>query len=101
MVVAVLTADLLFPGARSLKDKRRRLVGLMAKIRAGYPVSVAEVAHHELWQRGTIGVALVTTDARLARSMFDRIADGVGKNGEVELLSRNIEYFRPEGSDTE
>ena len=100
MVVAVLTADLLFPEAASLKDKRRRIAGLTARIRAGYPVSVAEVAHQELWQRGTIGVALVTTETRLAQSMFDRITDGIGRDGEVELLSRRIEYFHPEGSDT-
>lgn len=101
MVVAVLTADLLFPDAASLKDKRRRIAGLMARIRAGYPVSVAEVGHQELWRRGTIGVALVTTGSRLAQSMFDRITDGIGRDGEVELLSRRIEFFQPEGSDTE
>jgi hypothetical protein len=94
--VAVLTAELLFPGAGSLKDKRRRLAGLTARIRASYPVSVAEVAHQELWQRGAIGVALVTTNARLAQSMLDRITDGIGRDGEVELLSRSIEWFRPE-----
>jgi len=85
----------------SLKDKRRRLAGLTARIRAKYPVSVAEVEHQDLWQRGTIGVALVTTDARLAQAMFDRITEGIGRSGEVELLSRRIEFFRPEGSDTE
>ena len=99
--MAVLIAELLFPDAASLKDKRRRLAGLTGRIRAAFPVSVAEVAGQELWQRGTIGVALVTTDARLAQSMFDRITDGIGRDGEVELLSRAIEYFRPEGSDTE
>lgn len=97
MQVAVLTAELLFPGAASLKDKRRRLAGLTARIRASFPVSVAEVGHQELWQRGTIGVALVTTDARLAQSMFDRITDGIGRDGEVELLSRRIEWFHPDG----
>jgi len=95
--VAVLTAELLFPGAGSLKDKRRRLSGLTARIRASFPVSVAEVAHQDLWQRGTIGVALVTTNARLAQSMLDRITDGIGRDGEVELLSRSIEWFHPEG----
>jgi len=100
LLVAVLTADLLFPEAASLKDKRRRIAGLTARIRAGYPVSVAEVAHQDLWQRGTIGVALVTTEPRLAQSMFDRITDGIGRNGEVELVSRRIEFLHPEGGDT-
>jgi uncharacterized protein YlxP (DUF503 family) len=101
LVVAVLTAGLHFPEARSLKDKRRRLASLIARIRAGYPVSVAEVAHQDLWQRGTVGVALVTTDTRLAQSMFDRIVDGIGGNGEVELLSHSVEFYRPEGVGTE
>jgi hypothetical protein len=28
--------------------------------------------------------------------MLDRITDGIGRDGEVELLSRSIEWFRPE-----
>jgi uncharacterized protein YlxP (DUF503 family) len=100
VLVAVLTAELLFPGASSLKDKRRRLAGIVARIRARYPVSVAEVDGQDLWQRGTVGVALVTTDSRLAQSMLDRITDGIGTDGEAELLSRRIEFFRPEGSES-
>jgi len=96
MLVAVLVADLLFPDAASLKDKRRRLSGLTGKIRAGFPVSVAEVGFQDLWQRGRIGVALVTTDQRLAQSMLDRISDLVGRDGEVELVGRRIEFHRIE-----
>ena len=96
MVVAALTLDLIFPEARSLKDKRRRLSGLIARIRARHPVSAAETAHQDLWQRGVVGVALATTDTRLAQSMFDRIVDSVGEDGEIELVSHSIEFFRPE-----
>lgn len=96
MLVAVLVADLLFPDAASLKDKRRRLSGLTGKIRAGFPVSVAEVGFQDLWQRGRIGVALVTTDARLAQSMLDRISELMGRDGEVELVGRKIEFHRIE-----
>lgn len=96
MLIAVLLADLLFPDAASLKDKRRRLSGLTGRIRAGFPVSVAEVGFQDLWQRGRIGVALVSNDARLAQSMLDRISDLVGRDGEVELTSRRIEFLRME-----
>ncbi|MDD5761866.1 MAG: DUF503 domain-containing protein [bacterium] len=99
--MAVLIADLLFPDAASLKDKRRRLVSLVARIRANYPVSVAEVGGQDLLQRGTVGAALVTTDGRLARSMLDRIVEGIGRTGEVELLSSRVELYRPEGSEPE
>lgn len=94
MLVAVLVADLHIPDALSLKDKRRRMSGLTGRIRAKFPVSVAEVGCQELLQRGRIGVALVTTDARLARSMLDRITDILGRDGEVEMLDRTIEMIQ-------
>ncbi|MGE5700595.1 MAG: DUF503 domain-containing protein [Deltaproteobacteria bacterium] len=100
MIVAVLLADLLFPDAASLKDKRRRLSGLTGRIRSGFPVSVAEVGCQDLWQRGRIGVALVSTDTRLAQSMLDRISDLVGRDGEIELIGRRIEFMRMEEGET-
>jgi len=99
MLVAVLVADLYIPDALSLKDKRRRIAGLIAQIRAKYPVSVAEVGFQDLHRRGRIGLALVTTDARMARSMLDRITDLVGRDGEVEMTDRTIEIFRMDGEE--
>ena len=94
MLVAVLVAELRIPDALSLKDKRRRMSALTGRIRAKFPVSVAEVGCQDLLQRGRIGVALVTTDARLAQSMLDRITDILGGDGEVEMTDRTIEILR-------
>lgn len=94
MLVAVLVAELHFPDAASLKDKRRRLSGLTGRIRARFPVSVAEVGFQDLRQRGRIGVALVSSDSRLARSMLDRITELVGRDGEIEMTDRRIEILR-------
>jgi hypothetical protein len=33
--------------------------------------------------------------------MLDRITEGIGRDGEVELLSRSIEWFRPEATGEE
>jgi uncharacterized protein YlxP (DUF503 family) len=96
MIVAILVADLLFPDAASLKDKRRRLSGLTARIRAGFPVSVAEVGFQDLWQRGRIGVALVTTDSRLGQSMMDRICGVIEQDGEIQLTAHRIAFERIE-----
>jgi uncharacterized protein len=94
MIVAVLVADLLFPDASSLKDKRRRLVGLTGRIRTAFPVSVSEVGFQDLWQRGRIGIALVTSDSRLAQSVLDRVGDMIGRDGEIEMTGRRIEFLR-------
>jgi uncharacterized protein YlxP (DUF503 family) len=94
MLVAVLVADLLFPGSDSLKDKRRRLSGLTSRIRARFPVSAAEVGLQDLRQRGRIGVALVSTDSRLAQSILDQITDVIGRDGEIEMIDRRIEILQ-------
>jgi len=94
MLVAVLMADLFFPGALSLKDKRRRIAGLADRIRASFPVSVAEVDFQDLWQRGRIGVALVSTDGRKAEALLEKVCALIGRDGEIELLSRRLEIVR-------
>lgn len=93
MLVVVLVAELRFPDAQSLKDKRQRLSGVIARIRSRFPVSVAETGFHDLWQRSRIGVALATTDETLGRSMVDRIREQVAGGGEVELLDSRVEII--------
>lgn len=100
MVVGLCTVELFISESRSLKDKRQVLHSLKDRLHGKFNLSVAEVDGQDLWQRGTVGVALVTTDSRLAQSMLDRITDGIGTDGEAELLSRRIEFFRPEGSES-
>ena len=62
MVIGLLTLDLHFPGARSLKDKRQALRSLETKIRNRFNVSIAEVEHQDLWQRARVAVVSVNTD---------------------------------------
>ncbi|HEY3491100.1 MAG TPA: DUF503 domain-containing protein [Candidatus Deferrimicrobiaceae bacterium] len=100
VLVAVLIADLRFLDAQSLKDKRQRLSSVVARLRSRFPVSVAETAFHDLWQRGRIGVALATTDAGLAQSMMDRIRNQIGTDGEVELLDSRVELIDIEEGST-
>jgi hypothetical protein len=62
MVVGLLTLELHFPGARSLKDKRQALRSLETRLRNRYNVAVAEVEHQDLWQRARLAVVSVNTD---------------------------------------
>jgi uncharacterized protein YlxP (DUF503 family) len=58
--VALLTIELHFPEAGSLKDKRRELVSVKALLHQRLGLSVAETEHHDLWQRATLSGALVS-----------------------------------------
>jgi uncharacterized protein YlxP (DUF503 family) len=62
MVIGLLTLELHFPGARSLKDKRHALRSLETRLRNRLNVAVAEVDHQDLWQRARLAVVSVNTD---------------------------------------
>ena len=70
--VCVLELDLHFPETGSLKGKRRELSSLKVQLQRRFGASVAETAHHELWQRAGLTAALVGRDAGLLR---DRAAE--------------------------
>jgi uncharacterized protein YlxP (DUF503 family) len=70
--VCLLEIELHFPENGSLKGKRRELSSLKAQLQRRFGASVAETAHHELWQRAGLTAALVGRDAGLLK---DRAAD--------------------------
>lgn len=93
MVVGVLELDLGFPGHRSLKSKRQVLRSLKDRIAHKFNVSVAEVDGQDLWQRGSLGVACVSTDPRHAEQMLRKVVDFVESAGagRCNLLHFTIE----------
>ena len=64
--VAILTAELHFPEAHSLKEKRHFVRSAKDNLRNRFGAAVAEVDHHDLWQRATLTVACVARSAVLA-----------------------------------
>ena len=62
--VGILSADLHFPENRSLKGKRKELLSVKAQLQRRFGASVAEVDHHELWQRARLTVACVAREHR-------------------------------------
>ena len=88
MIVAVGTFDLHFPEVHSLKEKRQVLRCVIDRVRAKFNASVAEVEDQNLWQRGTVGVALVSSDRTLPVQMgqkIEAILTGHDPIGSVEM----------------
>lgn len=95
MVVAVERFDLRIPGARSLKEKRHVVKGLIAALRQTFEVSVAEVDHQDLWQRATIAVAAVGPDQHQLRRVMQAVGKRVDAWIEVEVIDRDLELWWP------
>ena len=93
MVVGLLSLELFIPGAQSLKDKRmvlRRIKDRLQKLN----VAVAEVEHHDLWQRARLGIVAISTTTdhaeeqlRAAADEIDRVEPGVVTRTELEFLT--------------
>jgi uncharacterized protein YlxP (DUF503 family) len=73
MRVGTLCVDFRIPGSDSLKAKRKVLASLRDRIRARFPVAVAEVGHQDLRARGMIGVAAVGEEGALVDRALDEI----------------------------
>jgi uncharacterized protein YlxP (DUF503 family) len=67
--VAILTVELHFPEAGSLKGKRKHVKSAKAQLQNRFGASVAEVDHHNLWQRCTLTIACVARDAHEAEGL--------------------------------
>ena len=64
--VGILSVELHFPEAGSLKGKRRFVKSAKAQLQNRFGASVAEVDHHELWQRSRLTAAVVAREEREA-----------------------------------
>jgi uncharacterized protein len=60
--VGILSADLHFPEAGSLKGKRKYVKSVKAQLQHRFGASVAEVDHHDLWQRTRITLSCVARE---------------------------------------
>jgi uncharacterized protein len=79
VVIGVIGWELEVFGCQSLKDKRRVVRSLKDRLHREFNISVAETAHHDLWQRAELTAAVVATDRRHADSVLesaDRLVAG-------------------------
>lgn len=96
MLVGVERFDLRIPGCGSLKEKRHVVKTLTTAIRSRFNASVAEVDHHDLWQRAALGVSVVATDGYHARRVLHEIEKLVERWAEVEIIQAELSLHDPE-----
>lgn len=97
MHVAAMRAELRIREARSLKDKRRVLKGLLAELGKAHPIAAAEVDHQDLWNRATVGVAAVSSTAGQVERMLRSVERDMDDWDGVEVLGTAVSYL--EGAD--
>jgi uncharacterized protein YlxP (DUF503 family) len=96
MLVALERFDLRIPAVASLKQKRHVLKTLTNAIRSKFNVSVAEVEHHDLWQRATIAVSAVAGEAYHAKRVLHEVEKLIDRWAEVEIIDAEVSLHYPE-----
>ena len=69
--VGILSVELHFPEAGSLKGKRKYVKSAKAQLQNRFGASVAEVDFHELWQRARLTLSCVAREEREVLRLLD------------------------------
>src|SRR5205807_2613095 len=96
MLVGLARYDLRIPGSASLKEKRHVVKGLTAGIRQKFNVSVAEVDHHDLWQRTTIAVSAVAGESYHVKRVLQQVERYIATWPSVEFIDTDLTLHYPD-----
>lgn len=85
--------QLSMPGNRSLKDKRQVLRSVKDRVRAGFNVSIAEVADHDRWCSAHLAAVTVASDRDRAHGVLEAVARYVERRGDAILADYCIQML--------
>ncbi len=89
--VGILSVELHFPEARSLKGKRKYVKSAKAQLQNRFGAAVAEVDFHETWQRSRLTVACVAREsAEAERLLADAERWLAGQEWELTRAERDL-----------
>ena len=74
MFIGVLRLVFQIPGSASLKDRRRVVKSFKDRVRARFPVSIAEVGDLSRHQVATLGVAVVSNDSSRCSEVLSAVS---------------------------
>lgn len=86
MRVAALRVELHLPTPQSIKEKRAILRPLIEGLRRLGSYSIAEVDHHDSWQRATIGVAIAVPDGKSLAMHVTKLRRYLDARLEIEVV---------------
>lgn len=91
MVIGTMRLEIHLPEADSLKAKRSVVNHVKERVRHRFNASIAEVGHQELWQRTTLGVAVVGEAAPVLDRALHEILAVIEREERLAVLDYAIE----------
>ena len=93
MVVATCVIKLRLEDVFSLKDKRRIVKSILARLPQHFNVAAAEVDYHDVWHTAGIGLVTVGTDAGYLHGLLEKAVTWIEENRpDVPIEDYTIEF---------
>ena len=92
MVVGTCKVTLFIPDGGSLKEKRLVLRRIKDRVRNKFNVSIAEVDDCDLWQRSTLGVAIVSKDSTFANQVISSVVGMIEANHDISVIDIQTDF---------
>ena len=93
MVIGILKLTLRIHDTQSLKEKRKVVKSVIARIRNKFNVSIAEVGSNDKWQIAELGICTVGNDRRFINSTIDNILSYLDSIYIDEIIHSDIEIL--------
>jgi uncharacterized protein len=89
--IGILSFELHFPENHSLKGKRKELLSVKAQLQRRFGAAVAEVDHHDVWQRSRLTLACVARGHKELQGLLDDAERYLsGQAFELGLIEREV-----------
>lgn len=93
MYVAILQVELSIPDADTLKGRRRVVRSLVDRLRQRFGAAVSEVGVADEHHVANIGIALVSSDAKLIRKLAQRVREFLENLRDAEVTDLQVEFL--------
>jgi uncharacterized protein YlxP (DUF503 family) len=93
VVIGTLKLSLYIHNNQSLKEKRRVVKSIAAKVRKRFNVSISEVGSNDKWQMVELGISSVGNDRRFVNSSLDNVLSYVDSLYLGEIIDSHMEIF--------
>ena len=92
-IIGLVTIELHFPEARSLKAKRMVVKSIKDRLRRRFNVAVAETGYQELWQRAELSAVSVNGTRSVLESELEAVSRELEEHYGAELLATTVELI--------
>ncbi len=93
MIIGTVEIDLNLPGINSLKEKRRRVKSLLARLRNKFNISIAEVEFNDVYRQARLGASVVSNDRKIIDQTIAKVVSIIDREPEMVLIDYRVEIL--------